>query len=75
MRQIEKKMIEFLDEKLSSHGAAQRAIKEKNPRNLLIYAAEACVGIRESGGRWLSSFKRLSEKLKLKPGACPSFKR
>ena len=47
MKQIEKAMIQFLDEKLSNNGLAQQAIKDKNPRQLMIEAAKACVGIRE----------------------------
>lgn len=49
-RQIEAKMIQFLDKKLALNGAAQEAIKNKDARSLMIYAAEACVGIREEGG-------------------------
>lgn len=50
MRIIEQKMIDFIDKKLASNGAAQLAIQNKDARSLLIYAAEACVGIREAGG-------------------------
>ena len=50
MRQIEKKMVEFIDKKLAGNGAAQAAIKAKDARALFVYAAEACVGIREQGG-------------------------
>jgi hypothetical protein len=50
MRQIEKKMVEFIDKKLAGNGAAQAAIKAKDARSLFVYAAEACVGIREQGG-------------------------
>ncbi|MFN8738713.1 MAG: CHAP domain-containing protein [Pirellula sp.] len=50
MRKIEQKMVEFLDERLAKHGAAQEAILEKDARNLFIYAAEVCVGIREKSG-------------------------
>jgi hypothetical protein len=50
MRKIEQKMIDFIDAKLLTNGAAQKAIAEKNARKLMIYAAEACVGIREATG-------------------------
>lgn len=50
MRKIEPEMFQFFEDKLKSHGAAQIAIAEKNARNLFIYAAEVCVGIREHGG-------------------------
>lgn len=49
-RKITDKMFKFIDNKLKNHGAAQLAITNKEPRNLFIYAAEACVGIMESGG-------------------------
>lgn len=50
MRNLEKSMLEWLDEKLCDHGAAQEAIKRKDARSVFIYAAEVCVGIREQGG-------------------------
>ena len=50
MRKITDKMEAFIDGKLKNHGAAQLAIKNKDARNLMIYAAEACVGIVEQGG-------------------------
>lgn len=49
-RKITKKMIDFIDNKIKNHGAAQLAIKNKDARNLFIYVAEACVGIKEEGG-------------------------
>lgn len=49
-RKITQKMIDFIDKKIANHGAAQLAIKNKDARNLLIYVAEACVGIKEEGG-------------------------
>lgn len=49
MRKIEPAMIKFLDAKLKSHGAAQAAMVTENPRALLIYAAQVCVGIKEVG--------------------------
>lgn len=50
MRKITDKMFAFIDGKLKTNGAAQLAIANKEARNLLIYAAEACVGIKEEGG-------------------------
>lgn len=50
MRQIEKKMVDFLDKKLASNGLAQEAIEEKDARTVFRLAMEACVGIREAGG-------------------------
>lgn len=50
MRQIEKKMVDWLDTKLIGNGLAQRAISDKDARLLFRLAAEACVGIKESGG-------------------------
>jgi len=50
MREIETKMIEYIDHKLAENGMAQQAIKDKNARFLFIEAAKACVGIREQGG-------------------------
>ncbi len=50
MRKITDKMFKFVDDKLKTNGAAQLAITNKEARNLLIYAAEACVGIKEEGG-------------------------
>lgn len=49
-RKITDKMFNFIDKKLANHGAAQLAIRNKEARNLFIYAAEACVGIKEEGG-------------------------
>lgn len=50
MRKITDKMFKFIDDKLKTNGAAQLAITNNEARNLLIYAAEACVGIKEEGG-------------------------
>lgn len=49
-REIEQKMINFLDAKLSANGLAQHAIDIKDARLLFGLAAEACVGIKEQGG-------------------------
>jgi CHAP domain len=50
IREIEPKMLQFIDAKLASNGLAQFVIKEKDARSLFVLAAEACVGIREKGG-------------------------
>lgn len=49
-RQIEKKMVEFLDKKLAGNGLAQHAIETKDARLLFGLAAQACVGIKEKTG-------------------------
>jgi hypothetical protein len=59
MRQIEKKMIDFLDKKLALNGLAQEAIKSKDARSLIWLAATACVGIKEATGRNDGEFIRL----------------
>jgi hypothetical protein len=51
VRKIEVDMIKFFDEKLKLNGLAQQAIKEKNPRLLMIEAAKVCVGIREKSNK------------------------
>jgi hypothetical protein len=48
MREIEKDMVRWLDEKLVENGLAQLAIKNKDARTLFRLAAECCVGIKES---------------------------
>lgn len=50
MRNIEKKMVDFIDAKLAGNGLAQEAIAKKDPRAVFVLAAQACVGIREVGG-------------------------
>jgi len=50
MRQIEPKMIQFIDKKLALNGLAQEAIKTKDARTLYRLANEVCVGIKEEGG-------------------------
>lgn len=50
MRNIEQKMIDYIDEKLKGNGAAQEAMLKRDARSIFIYACEACVGIREQGG-------------------------
>lgn len=51
MRSIEIDMVLFLDKKLEGNGLALQAIKDKNPRQLMIEAAKVCVGIREKSNR------------------------
>lgn len=48
MRQIENKMVAWLDAKLLNNGLAQHAIEVKDARLLFRLAAEACVGIKET---------------------------
>lgn len=47
MRQIEPKMVQFLDDRLKDNGLAQHAIETKDARTLMVEAAKVCVGIRE----------------------------
>jgi len=47
VRKIQKEMLAWLDQKLSENGLAQWALKNKDPRVLMIEAAKVCVGIRE----------------------------
>lgn len=51
-REIEKRMVQWLDDKLLSNkvGLAVHAIETKDSRLLYRLANEACVGIREEGG-------------------------
>jgi hypothetical protein len=49
-RELENKMIEFLLAKLEGNGLFVDAVKKKDARTIFLLAAEACVGIRESGG-------------------------
>lgn len=49
-RNIEQEMINFLNLKLEPNGLASEAILRKDARLLMLLAAQACVGIRESGG-------------------------
>lgn len=50
IRDIEPKMVEFLDGKLSGNGLAQHAKEIGDARLVFTLAMEACVGIREVGG-------------------------
>ncbi len=50
MRKITDKMFMFIDKKLALNGAAQLAVTNKDARSLLVFAAEACVGVKEEGG-------------------------
>jgi hypothetical protein len=51
VRNIEPKMVEYLDKKLAGNGLAQEAIAKKDARTLFCLAIEACVGIQEATGR------------------------
>ncbi len=50
MRVIKPALVKWLDERLATNGLAQDAIKRRLPRQLLIEAAGACVGVREASG-------------------------
>lgn len=47
MRKIEKKLVEYIDEKLKHNGAAQESILKKDARKIFVFAAEALLGVRE----------------------------
>lgn len=49
-RKIDSALVNWLDAKLSTNGLAQHAIDVKDARLLFGLAAEACVGVHESGG-------------------------
>lgn len=79
-RKITEKMFALIDGKLKNHGAAQLAIETKNARDLFIYAAETCVGIKEEGGNNKGLYivelqKRWTAKLDLNHIAWRPFKR
>lgn len=50
MRQLDQRMVQFLDSKLWTNGLAQQHIANRNPRGLMVEAAKACVGIKELTG-------------------------
>lgn len=50
MRIIQKRMFQFLDERLKINGLAQFAIRTRDLRLLFTEAAKVCVGIRERTG-------------------------
>jgi hypothetical protein len=51
MRKIEKELVSYIDAKLAKNGAAQEAIAKKDARRVMVFAAEALVGIREATGK------------------------
>lgn len=51
MREIEDKMVEYIDAKLKGNGLADDALQRKDARTLFRLAAESCVGIQEATGR------------------------
>lgn len=61
-RKIQPELFKLIDEKLKNNGAAQVAISSKNARSLLVFAAEACVGQKESGGNNNGAFVELCQK-------------
>jgi hypothetical protein len=50
MRQVNQRMVEFIDGRLANNGLAQEYIRTRNARGLMIEAAKACVGIKELTG-------------------------
>lgn len=50
-RSIEPDFVSYIDAKLRNNAAAQAAIKAKDFRQVMVFAAEACVGFRERTGR------------------------
>jgi len=50
-RQIEKDLIDYLDNRLALNGLALYALKKKDARTLLVEAAKTCVGVREATGK------------------------
>ena len=51
MRQIEPKMVAYIDKKLAGNGLWKDAMDRKDARLLFQLAMEACVGIQEATGR------------------------
>jgi len=47
-REINKVMVEYLDFHLEINGNAKDAIEKRDARRLFLYAAQACVGVREA---------------------------
>lgn len=62
MRNIKQALVTIIDYKLRDNGSAKKAIKDKDARSLLIYAAEACVGELEQGGDNHGTFVELCQK-------------
>lgn len=50
-RKIEQKLVDYIDKKLEGNLAVQDAIKQKDARRVMVFAAEALLGIREATGR------------------------
>lgn len=70
-REINPEMEAFIDEKLKGFGAAQDAIKKKDARLVMQYAALSCVGIKEVGGANKGKYVRLITDTVDEPGAIP----
>jgi hypothetical protein len=51
VRQIEPKLVKYIDAKLAGNGLAQDAFERKDARQVFVLAAQACVGIKEKSGR------------------------
>lgn len=61
-RSIRPELVKLIDKKLSSNGLAQLAIEKKDARAVMMFAAESCVGEKESGGNNKGSFVELCQK-------------
>jgi hypothetical protein len=62
MRNIKQALVTIIDNKLRDNGSAKKAIKDKDARSLLVYAAEACVGEIEHGADNHGTFVELCQK-------------
>ncbi|MBS1571355.1 MAG: hypothetical protein JST62_03020, partial [Bacteroidetes bacterium] len=61
-RKIKPALLNYLDLKLSNHGAAKLAIEEKDARSLLMYVAEICIGEKEENGDNHGTFVELCQR-------------
>src|SRR5262245_62067548 len=50
MREIDKRMVAYIDKRLSGNGLARTAMETSDARILFRLAAQVCVGIRQEGG-------------------------
>jgi hypothetical protein len=50
MRDISRKMVEYIDKKIKGNGLAEKAIKDMDARTLMGVVADSLVGICEEGG-------------------------
>lgn len=71
MRQISAELESYFDHKLANFGAAHEAIKNKDARAVVQYAALASIGIREEGGANKGRLVRLMTDTVGGPGVIP----